>query len=67
MVNDPRVFQDKFTSGSMDNKNALAYIDLQAQSNIKERRLEEAREKNPKGSDAQLAEMCDDVTPTELY
>jgi len=43
MIHDPRIFLYKFKSGSQDNKNALAYIDLQAQIEIRERRLIEAR------------------------
>jgi hypothetical protein len=67
MVRDPRIFSDKFQSGSMDNKNALAYIDLHAQDTIKDKRLAEAKCKNPKASDQELEAQCDDVTPLEIY
>ena len=67
MIHDPRIFLYKFRSGSQDNKNALAFIDLQAQIDLRTKRIIEAKESNPEKSGEELIASCPDVTPDELY
>jgi hypothetical protein len=68
MIHDPRIFLYKFKSGSQDNQNALAYIDLQAQIDLRTKRLIEAGDKFPDCKDEdKLIKKCEPVTPDEIF